>query len=250
MTGEANLGTGLRRTGCAALGLLAMLALAPIFAPRVAVAAGPYEPNDSVLSAAGPLLAGQTYAAGLETPGDRDFFYFYVTSTRPSQVALTLRNLGGGTPSSGVNAAIVDSLANPIDAFAYAIGNGGEASGTIALKPQKYFVEVDSIEGSAGGISYSLAPGGGRGAFGPYAQIAARCKAATAAARRAQTRLRRAEGKQQRALAAFQGSLYSGRRAHRAARRAYRKANARVAARRRALRRAKRSQRPWCFIPQ
>jgi hypothetical protein len=235
---------------------LALLGLAiPLFvtlatAPRALAAAGPYEPNDSIPSAAGPLLIDQSYLAGIETPSDRDFYFFYVTSASPVQATLTLKNLGGGTETSGISAAIVDSLGNPIDAFAYDIGNGGEASATTTLAPQRYLVEVDPVEGSSGGIAYSLTTGGGTGAFGPYAQIAARCGAAAGVVTVAQSRLRRAQAKLQRALARVRLSLYGSRAAHRAARAAYRAAKARVSVKQKALKAAEKSQKPWCFIPQ
>ncbi len=250
MSGVANLRLSRRRIGCAVLGLLVALSSTLVLAPRALAAQGPYEPNDSILNAAGPLAFGQTYTAGLETPGDRDFFFFYVTSPDPTQVVLTAKNLGGGTDASGINAAIVDSLGNPIDAFAYALANGKEATGTTALGPQKYFVEVSSVEGSAGGMSYSLATGGGNGAFGTYAQIAARCATATAAVTAAQTGLGRAQAKLQRAIARLRRARYGTRDARVAARAGYRKAKARVTAKRKALKAAEKSQSPWCVIPQ
>jgi hypothetical protein len=215
-----------------------------------AAAAAPYEPNDSVLAAAGPLASGQTYAAALETPSDRDFFYFYVTSSRPAKVALTARNLGGGTDASGLNVAIVDSLDNPIDAFAYALANGKEATGSKDLGPGKYFVEVRSVEGSSGGISYSLSPGGAAGAFGPYAQIAAHCASVTKVANAARRALNRAQSKLQRAVARVQRSIFSDHATRQAAYAAKRKAKAQVTAKRKALKAARKSLAPWCSIPQ
>ena len=236
--------------GSIVISLLAALASASTLAPTAAVAAVPYEPNDSVLSAAGPLLAGQTYGAALETPGDRDFFYFHVTSPRPAKVSLTARNVGGGTVSSGLNAAIVDSIDNPIDAFAYALATGKEATGDVSLAPGKYFVEVRSVEGSSGGISYSLTTGGGEGAFGPYAQIAARCATATSAVKAAKRRLNRAQSKLQHATAGVQRSFFSSPKVRRAANAAKRRAAARVAAERKALKRVGKSRSPWCSIPR
>ena len=235
--------------------LAAALVAIPLVAALVAVSsagafAAPYEPNDSVPAAAGPLDFGQTYSAGLETPSDRDFFFFHVTSQRPVQVGLDAENLGGGSDGSAVNVAIVDSLANPIHSFAYALANGKGASDTINLGPGKYFVEVDSIAGSSGGISYSLTTGGGSGAFGPYSQIAARCASATSAVKAAKRRLNRARSKLQHATAGVQRSLFSSPKVRRAAAAAKRRAKAGVAAKRRALRRVQKSLSPWCSIPQ
>ena len=234
---------------------LALFGLAiPLFvtlatAPSALAAAAPYEPNDSITSAAGPLLIDQSYLAGIETPSDRDFYFFYVTSASSAQVTLTLKNLGGGTKSSGISAAIVDSLGSPIDAFAYDIGDGRETSATTTLPAQRYFVEVNPVEGSSSGIAYSLTTGGGTGAFGPYAQIAARCRAATRAVTVAQSRLRRAQARLQRALARVRRSLYGSRLAHRAARAAYRRTKAKASIETRELKAARRAEEPWCSIP-
>jgi hypothetical protein len=248
MTGRGKLGVGRGRGRW----LLALGALAAtlISAPSAGAFAAPYEPNDSVPSAAGPLLLGQTYAAALETAGDRDFFSFYVTSKRSAQVELTAKNLGGGSDTSGLNVAIVDSLDNAIFPFAYALANGKEAAGTTSLGPGKYFVKVSSIEGSSAGISYSLATSGDNGAFGPYSQIAARCASATRSVKRAKRRLTRTQAKLQRATARVQRSLFSNRKVRRAANAAKHRAAARVAAKRRVLKRVRKSRSPWCSIPQ
>lgn len=246
MTGSAELRPTRRRIGFAVLALL--ITLSPlVFAQKPLAAQGPYEPNDASPSAAGPLAIGQTYDAGLEIPGDRDFFFFYVTSPRPSQVMLTVRNLGGGSKVSDIDATIVDSTATPVGAVSF-VGKGEERTVTTALEPQKYFVEVASNEGY--GDSYSLTTGGGAGAFGPYARIAGRCATATAAITAAQTGLGRAKSKLQRATARVRRTRYSSRDAHKAARAVHRMAKERVAAKKSALKAARESQNPWCFIPQ
>jgi len=246
MTGSADLRPTRRRIEFAVLGLL--ITLSPLlFAPKSQAAEAPYEPNDTTLSAAGPLAIGQTYPAGIEIPGDRDFFFFYVTSARPTQVVLTVRNLGGGSQVSDIDATIVDSTATPVGSLSF-IRKGEERTVTTALEPQKYFVEVVSNEGY--GDSYSLTTGGGNGAFGPYARIAGRCATARAAITAAQTGLGRAKSKLQRATARLRRTRYSGRDAHKAARAVHRMAKERVAAKRNALMEARESENPWCFIPQ
>ena len=75
--------------------------------------AAPYESDSTILEAAGPLFVNQTYSGAIETPGDRDFFYFYVTSPTEAQVTLTVSNLGGGSGSADINAAILDASATP-----------------------------------------------------------------------------------------------------------------------------------------
>lgn len=42
-----------------------------------AFAQGEYEPNDSYITAAGPIFADTTYSGTYETSNDVDYFYFY-----------------------------------------------------------------------------------------------------------------------------------------------------------------------------
>jgi len=236
-----------RRLGVLALGALVALLGALGAAPGTAGAQGPYEPNETALGAAGPLLGGVGYVAGIEAQGDRDNFFFYVTAPGETQVTLTVRNLGGGAAVSNVDAVILDTSATPVGGLSY-INAGAEKTAVLTLEPQKYFVEVSSTEGF--GDSYSLLGGGGAGAFGPYEAIAARCARGSAALRRARVGLRRAQAKLQRTTARLRRARYGGRKARKSARRANRKARARVAAKRRALRAARTSRQPWCSIPQ
>lgn len=220
-----------------------MLLFALVFAPGLR-AAGPYEPNDALANATGPLAGGQTYTGGIELQGDLDYFFFYVTSPGEGQVTLAARNLGGGTGISNIDATVLDSSATPVGGLSY-INRGQEKTATLILRPQKYFIEVRSTEGF--GDTYSLTGGG---AFGSYQQIASRCAAGTTATKKAQTGLTRAQAKLQRTTARLRRSLYGTPQARKSARFAYRKARARVNAKRDALKAAKASQRPWCSIPQ
>jgi hypothetical protein len=222
-----------------------LLLFALVFAPGLR-AAGPYEPNDALAAAAGPLAGGQTYTGAIESQGDLDYFFFYVTSHDEAQVTLTLRNLGGGAAVSNVDAMILDTTATPVGGLSY-INRGQEKTATLALRPQKYFIEVRSTEGF--GDAYSLT-GGGAGAFGAYETIAARCAAGTAAVAKAKTGLTRAQAKLQRATARLRRSLYVSEQARKSAQRVYRRARARVNAKRKELKAAKKSQQPPCSIPQ
>lgn len=244
----ANLRLARRRIGRVVFGLLVTLSLMLAFAaPKLLAAQVPYEPNDAIPSAAGPLIIDQTYVAGLEISGDRDFFYFYVTSARPSQVILTVKNLGGGTSGSNINATIMDAFETPVGAYAYSVSQGESGIATATLAPQKYFVEVVSNEGV--GDAYSLT-GSGVGAFGSYAQIAARCTTAKAAVKAAQSGLKRAEAELQRATARLRGARYGTPHARQTARAVYQRAKARETAKRHALGVARKSRKPLCSIPQ
>jgi hypothetical protein len=221
--------------------MLALLAVPP------AGAEAPYEPNDTILSAAGPLAFGQTYSAALETANDQDSFYFYVTAAGTSRISLTVQNLGGGGKSSDIDATILDGSGTPLAGQAF-IRDGESRILSATLRPQRYFVEVAANEGF--GDSYSLAGGGGPGAFGSYEQIAGRCASAAAAVGAAGRALSHAEAKLQRAVARVRRSRYGTREASRSARSVYRGARTLVRAKRRALRAAHKSRKPWCSIAQ
>jgi hypothetical protein len=212
--------------------------------------AAPYEPNDSILAAAGPLVIGQTYEAALDTASDRDFFYFYVTSRSASIVSPTIRNLGSGDRAASLNAAIVDSLGSPLDAFAYFLGAGGQATAGGSLIPQKYFLEVRSATEGTNTTTYSITPGGGKGAFGPYSAIASRCASGTTAVETAQRQLRRAQARLQRASARLRQALYLSATERHRARLGFRDARTKVREKREALKDARKLLRPWCSIPQ
>jgi hypothetical protein len=221
-----------------------MSLFALVFAAELRAAVGPYEPNDSVASAVGPVAGSQTYAGAIESQGDLDYFFFYVTAPGAGQVTLTARNLGGGTGVSNIDATVLDSSMTPVGGLSY-INRGQEKTATLTLRPQKYFIEVRSTEGF--GDTYSLTGGG---AFGSYQQIASRCAAGTAATAKAKRGLTRAQAKLQRATARLRRSLYASEQARKSARAVYRRARARVNAKRNELKAAKKSRQPWCSIPQ
>jgi hypothetical protein len=222
--------------------LLALLA----FAGAAGAAVGPYEPNDSIAASAGPLGLDQTYSGAIETSGDRDVFSFHVTAPS-AEVKLTIRNLGGGQGLSDVDVAVVNALGTPLESLAY-INDGEGRTLSVTLPAQKYYVEVWSNEGF--GDSYTFTTGGGAGAFGPYAQVAARCGAATSATKAAKGKLSRAETRLQRATNRVRRSRYASRQARARAQALKRQAEARLSAERKAVARATASQQPWCSIPQ
>jgi hypothetical protein len=234
-----------RRFRLGLLTLLVGLAQALSLAPMAAAEGAPFEPNDAITAAAGPLAFGQAYTARIETASDRDFYFFYVTSPPAAQVELTVQNLGGGERSSDVDVAILDTSVTPLAAQAF-IHDGETRIVSAELEPQKYFVEVTAKEGF--GDSYSLTGGGDAGAFGPYAQVSGRCASASAAVAAGRTRLSRAKSKLQRATARVRRSRYATAAARAKARAAHSKAKQHVNSRRRALRAARESREPWCSI--
>jgi hypothetical protein len=244
--GAGKAGGHRRRLGVAIIALAVSLSLTLLTGPP-ADAEASFEPNDSLPSAAGPLAIEQTYTAAIETAGDRDFFYFYVTAAPAPQVTLTVKNLGGGTGISDVDATIMDSSATPVGAASF-IEEGEVRTVTVGLKPGRYFAELGANEGY--GDTYSLATAGGKGAFGQYGQIAARCASATASAESLRKRLRREKERLQRALSRLRRARFGSRDAREAARAAYAKTKSRVRSERRALSVAVAEQQPWCSIPR
>jgi hypothetical protein len=205
----------------------------------------PYEPNNAVLEAAGPLFANQMYFGALETPGDRDFFYFYVTSPTEAQVTLTVSNLGGGNGTADINTAILNTSATPLSAISY-LREGESRTLSLPLPPQKYFLEI--IPTSGAGPSYSLTTGGATGAFGPYAAIEGRCSSARHKLAKARAGLNRAQAKLQRATARLRRSRYADVATRREARLAHRKARLVVKRAHSTAKAARGSREPWCSI--
>jgi hypothetical protein len=236
------------------LPLLILFALAPfstaMLSPAAATAAtATSEPNDSILSAQGPLLAGETYLGATESEADKDFFYFYVTSATGAQVSLTVSNLGGSKTFSDVEMTLMDGAATPVGAAAF-VRKGESRTLTVSLWPQKYFVEVAPTEKF--GDAYSLEAVGSRGAFGPYSPIASRCADARSSVHALEAELEKAKAKLRRAGGRLRRSRYglSGPKARKIARSSYAKAKARVATKEIALKSAGKKRSPWCFIPQ
>lgn len=71
------------------LATLGLLAGGLLVASPVASQAAPYEPNDTVAQASGPLNGGQDYTAGIETGNDNDYYFFNVAGQRQLDIAVT-----------------------------------------------------------------------------------------------------------------------------------------------------------------
>lgn len=231
--------------------LLSALALSSALTPSAEAAQDPYEPNDSIVSAAGPLAFDQTLAGELHTQDDRDFFFFYVASRAPSQATLAAANLGVGLESPLIDVTIMDAEVTPLGAISY-LEPGTRRDVTLTLPPGKYLVEVAVGQAYSATLAtpYTLTGGGSRESFGSFSQVAGRCARATKALRKARTRLRRAQSRLQRADARRRLSRYGSATARQRARRSQRRARRRVGARRRAQLAAKRAKQPWCSIPR
>jgi hypothetical protein len=228
-----------------ALALAFILALA--LAPRSMAASDPYEPNDSIGTATGPLVAGASYSAALESPSDRDFFFFYMTGTATASASIAIANNGGGSQLPELNVTVYDTSEAPVGASFY-VREGEARNLTVSLAPGKYLLAVVPNDGF--GDSYTLSPSGGTGAFGEYAQISARCRATKHAAAAAARQLEGARARLRRAEERLRRSHYGTQVAQDRARAFLDKTKRRVSARKNQLRTAKDSLDPWCSIPQ
>lgn len=215
-----------------------------------AVAAPPYEPNDSLLTGYGPLSNNTTYTATLETENDVDYYYFYVTTASSAQLTFTLTNLGGGSKYTYVEAEVTDSHGNSITNIGNEVEVADYSTKSVTLGAGKYYVRVEPDGGY--GESYKFTTGGTEGAFGSYSTIQSYCATATVPVSTYQAQLAVAQANLKKAEARLRYV-----RNHRSTRRAKRRAAAKVRhvretidAEEESLKAAEAAQKPWCFIPQ
>ena len=248
MAREENARTGSSGRWRRAVLLAATLgAMIPLSA-SVATADGPFEPNNDVNEAAGPLIGDQPLEAGFESSNDKDVYFFYVGAAAGADAKLTVENTGGSTnPFAQMEAKVVDSSRSYAGGNFVYIRPGEARTESFRLEPGKYFVEVLPLGGDGG--SYRLLPGSGDGAFVAYSSIASRCAAATARVTTLRVQLRKLNTKLQRAISLVRRSTYSGKRTRTKARSHYLTLKARVRAKRRTVRVAAKAKSPWCQIP-
>jgi hypothetical protein len=241
------------------LGIVAGACVYLALSTSATAAQPPYEPNDSLLTAHGPLGVNQTYEAAIETENDRDYFYFYVTAAAGAQVRLTLKDTGGRGEYLVLR--LEDSHGSSVSSIETESGAGDTESLNVSLGPGKYFVDVSGGEG----ISYSLATAGTEGAFGEFGPILAQCQGAAAYAASVagavevlKARLGSDEGRLRKARAHLKRALrHRNRRAKKKARRTVAKVNEAthqakeaVRAEERVYKAAVATEQPWCSIPQ
>lgn len=135
------------------LALTTAIAAGSLLSAGAAVAA---EPNDSFATATGPLTAGQTFKASLETINDADFQFFYIPDT--AQVTVTTIN---DSKSEGKAAnrgrTIVSSLLRgrkgklplPLTDTARTLKPRQKGRVKITLVPGKYFIPIGRAETTA-----------------------------------------------------------------------------------------------------
>jgi hypothetical protein len=218
------------------------------FEAGAAFAEPPYEPNDSILTAAGPLAVNQTYTAGIETENDVDYFYFYVTGPTAAQVTITLTSLGGSR--GDFYGEIDNSEGSDVASFGEVSSEAGKyATKSVTLEPGKYLVKVAAAGGY--GESYKFTTSGTGGAFGSYATIAAQCQAAMGPVGQYQSQLATAEVSLKKATAKEQKYGESRNpKVRKKVRNRYTHVKTVVTAEKASLKVAEKAESPWCFIPQ
>jgi hypothetical protein len=236
----------LRQVWAAVVIVLATL----VVAAPAASAQPPFEPNDSLLTASGPLSNNSSYTATLETGNDIDLYYFYVTSPSTAQLNFTLTNLGGGHKFTEVDGRVTDSHGSSVRYIGEYIEPADYATTAVTLSAGKYYVEVSPHSTSAYGESYKLDVSGTDGAFGPYALIQHNCASATGPVSMYQAQLATAEARLRKVEERFRQLRYAKKRSVRKRAQAkLRHVKAVVVAEKASLKAAEAGQKPWCFIP-
>lgn len=85
------------------LAALCTAALATLPAAAAAVPSGPFEPNDTIVRAAGPLAPATPIHAEIEAAGDPDWYFLVTNAPGPVQVSLTLTGCGPVNPGPACN---------------------------------------------------------------------------------------------------------------------------------------------------
>jgi hypothetical protein len=65
-----------------------------------AAASGPFEPNDSITAAYGPLTPATPYSAAIETGSDPDWYFLNASASGPVQLSITLDTCTPTTPGT------------------------------------------------------------------------------------------------------------------------------------------------------
>jgi hypothetical protein len=135
---------------------LKLALLATVLSLLLVPAAGAAEPNDSFATATGPLTAGQTFKASLETTTDADFQFFYVPD--PAEVTVTTINDSkpngkaanrGRTIVSSILRGRKGKLPLPLADTTRTLKPGQKGKAKVTLLPGKYFIPIGRAETTA-----------------------------------------------------------------------------------------------------
>lgn len=145
------------------------------------IAAAPFEPNDSYITATGPVFSGTNYSGALETSNDRDYFFFYL----PRQTQLQFRLTNTSSKESLVCSSIAQQLPSEVDYVndgSLSAFNGESASGAVTLQPGKYYFIVECPNTIGESYTFSLSPPGVTSTYEPFALACAAAHPPVAAA--------------------------------------------------------------------
>ncbi len=122
-----------------------------------AAASGPYEPNDLITRAAGPLSPDTPLTAAVELPGDPDWYYLTTSAPGPVELSLTLNGCAGST-TAGQTCTNVQISAYDDQGGLLARGNANAISQTLALSFDAKAAGRISLEirSAASGATYTL----------------------------------------------------------------------------------------------
>jgi hypothetical protein len=136
--------------------------------PAIASAAGEYEPNDSFITASGPITSGVLYKGTFETSNDIDYYFFYL----PTLTQLQFQTTNTTPKNAYVCSEIVHQLPSDtqyMGGSSLSVDEGESESGAVTLEPGKYYF-VLSCSGAIGETySFSLNPPGVTSTYEPFA---------------------------------------------------------------------------------
>jgi hypothetical protein len=131
-----------------------ILGAALLSSASTALADGPYEPNESVTQAWGPMAGGAAHDAAIETSNDEDWFYFYTAGQRQFEVVLTYRSKAGPNSYSSARVILRERDGDEIES-AYVDEDEDDRIGRITFTSSgsaKYNLSVTGEEG----VRYSV----------------------------------------------------------------------------------------------
>lgn len=136
---------------------LCCLAASLVATSAHAAAAGPYEPNDLITRAYGPLVSETPYTAAVELPGDPDWYYLQTAMPGPVELGLTLNACAGAT-NAGATCTNVQLSAYDDQGGLLARGNANAVGQTLALSFDVKAAGRISLEirSAASGATYTL----------------------------------------------------------------------------------------------
>jgi len=251
----------MRRRCAEGLGVAGLAMWTVLFSVGVSSAAQPaFEPNDTPLTATGPLVINSSYEAGLETSNDIDYYFFYVTAPSTAQVQIAITNLS--PPHTGYFESRIENSDGGGTGNVYETSGNETDTNSVTLKPGKYLFKVS---GGQTGLNYSFKTSGTDGAFGPFTTISANCASAMTNVNTAQEAVAGAKAAVAKALSRWKralahmhrverrGSLRAKRQARHKAGKAYsalKRSKAALKETETAYKATLKLEHPWCFIPQ